>query len=87
MAWDHMRGNVVSVESCSLRSILSCCAVECIFLSYFVHDCLSKICINCPLPPHQLILTLLYQIIPDMVDIILFDVVSKYIFGTLLANG
>ena len=37
--------------------------------------------------PHQLILTLLYQIIPDMVDIILFDVVSKYIFGTLLANG
>ena len=37
--------------------------------------------------PHQLILTLLYQIIPDMVDIILFDVVSKYIFGTSLANG
>ena len=35
--------------------------------------------------PHQLIL--LYQIIPDMVDIILFDVVSKYIFGTSLANG
>ena len=37
--------------------------------------------------PHQLILTLFYQIIPDMVDIILFDVVSKYVFGTLLANG
>ena len=37
--------------------------------------------------PHQLILTLLCQIIPDMVDIILFHVVSKYIFGTLLANG
>ena len=33
MALDHMRGNVVSVVSCSLRSTLSCCAVECIFLS------------------------------------------------------
>ena len=30
--------------------------------------------------PHQLILTLFYQIIPDMVDIILFDVVSKYVY-------
>ena len=37
--------------------------------------------------PHQLILTSLYQIIPDMVDIILFDVVSKYIFGASLAYG
>ena len=38
-------------------------------------------------PPHQFILTLFYQIIPDMVDTILFNVVSKYVFGTLLANG
>ena len=37
--------------------------------------------------PHQLILTLFYQIVPDIVDIILFDVVSKYVFGTLLAKG
>ena len=33
--------------------------------------------------PHQLILTLFYQIIPDMVDIILFDVVSKYVFWNI----
>ena len=37
--------------------------------------------------PHQLILTLLYQTILDIVDTILFNDVSKYIFGTLLVNG